>query len=163
MKEKKTMSMHSVTRSNVALNTANDLLTFIAAASRKIKLHEISVGGMGTASAANEIAVQRSTGGTTGGGAITPESVDPDSLADSVTVVNTTWSAQPTLSGTPLLRLPVNANGGVYRWGGKARAGDRGAQLGAVVHSSSCGQQQRIDPRGLRTLLNQCGKSRFVI
>lgn len=110
------MSMHSVTRSNVALNTANDLLTFIAAASRKIKIHEISVGGMGTASAANEIAVQRSTGGTTGGGAITPESVDPDSLADSVTVVNTTWSAQPSLSGTPLLRLPVNANGGVYRW-----------------------------------------------
>jgi len=110
------MSMHSVTRSNVALNTANDLLTIIVAASRKIKIHEISVGGMGTASAANELAVQRSTGGTTGGGAITPESVDPDSLADSVTVVNTTWSAQPTLSGTPLLRLPVNANGGVYRW-----------------------------------------------
>lgn len=110
------MSMHSVTRSNVALNTANDLLTFIAAASRKIKIHEISVGGMGTASAANEIAVQRSTGGTTGGGAISPESVDPDSLADAVTVVNTTWSAQPSLSGTPILRLPVNANGGVYRW-----------------------------------------------
>lgn len=110
------MSMHSVTRSNVTLNTANDLLTLIAAASRKIKIHEISVGGMGTASAANEVAVQRSTGGATGGGAITPESADPDSLADSVTTVNTTWGTQPTLSGTPLLRLPVNANGGIYRW-----------------------------------------------
>jgi hypothetical protein len=108
--------MHSVTRSNVTLNTANDLMTIIAAANRKIRIHEIQVGGLGTASAANEIAVQRSTGGTTGGGAITPESVDPDSLADAVTVVNTTWSAQPTLSGTPILRLPVNANGGINRW-----------------------------------------------
>lgn len=110
------MSIHSVTRSNVTLNTANDLMTFIPAANRKILIHEIMVGGMGTASAANEIAVQRSTSGTTPGGAITPESVDPDSAADAVTVVNTTWAAQPTLSGTPLLRLPVNANGGVVRW-----------------------------------------------
>jgi len=110
------MSIHSITRSNFALNTANDALTFIAAANRKIRVLEISVGGMGTASAANEIAVQRSTGGTTGGGAITPESLDPESLADSVTVVDTTWAAQPTLSGGPVLRLPVNANGGVYRW-----------------------------------------------
>jgi hypothetical protein len=110
------MSIHSVTRSNVALNTANDVMTIIAAANRKIRILEVTVGGMGTASAANEVAVQRSTGGTTGGGAITPESFDPDSLADSVTVVNTTWAAQPTLSGSPELRLPVNANGGVFRW-----------------------------------------------
>ena len=29
--------------------------------------------------------------------------------------VNTTWSAQPTI-GNVILRLPVNANGGIYRW-----------------------------------------------
>ena len=109
------MARFSVTRSNVALSTTNDLLTLVTAANRKAAIIEVSIGGMGTASAANELMVQRSTGGTTGGGAITPEKLDPDAPASAHTV-NTTWTGQPTLSGTPMLRLPVNANGGIYRW-----------------------------------------------
>lgn len=108
------MGLYAVNRSNVALNTSNDLMTFIAPANRRIRIVEISIGGMGTASAANELQVARSTGGTTGGGALTAEPLEPDSVAAGSTV-NTTWAAQPTL-GNVLLRLPVNANGGIYRW-----------------------------------------------
>lgn len=108
------MSFYAVNVSNAALNTSNDLMTFIAPANRRVRIHEISVGGMGTASAANELRVARSTGGTTGGGALTSEPVDPDSVAAGSTV-NTTWSAQPTI-GNVILRIPVNANGGIYRW-----------------------------------------------
>lgn len=108
------MSLYSVSRSNVALSTTNDLMTFLAPTNRRIRIVEISIGGMGTASAANELLVARSTGGTTGGGALTAEPLDPDSAAAGSTV-NTTWAAQPTV-GNVLLRLPVNANGGIYRW-----------------------------------------------
>jgi hypothetical protein len=108
------MGLYSVSRSNVALSTTDDLMTLIAAASRRVKIWEISVGGMGTVNAANELVLARSTGGTTGGGALTPSLVETDQLA-AETDVFTTWSAQPTL-GDVLLRLPVNANGGIYRW-----------------------------------------------
>lgn len=108
------MSLYSVSRSNVALATANDTMTFLSPANRRIRIVEVSIGGMGTASAANEVSVARSTGGTTGGGPLTSEPLEPDSAA-AASVVNTTWSAQPTL-GNVLLRLPVNANGGIYRW-----------------------------------------------
>lgn len=113
------MSLYSVSRSNVALSTSNDLMTFVAPANRRIQILEISIGGMGTASAANELNVARSTGGTTGGGALTSEPLDPDSVAAGSTVY-TTWSAQPTV-GNSLLRLPVNANGGIYRWVARPR------------------------------------------
>jgi hypothetical protein len=108
------MSLYSVNRSNVALVTTDDTMTFITPANRRIRIVEVSIGGMGTASAANEVRVARSTGGTTGGGALTSEPLEPDSVA-AATVVNTTWAAQPTI-GNVMLRLPVNANGGIYRW-----------------------------------------------
>lgn len=108
------MAQYSVSRSNVTLNTANDWMTFISPTNRRIRLVEIEIGGMGTASAANELNVARSTGGTTGGGALTSEPLEPDSAAAG-TLVYTTWSAQPTV-GNSLLRLPVNANGGINRW-----------------------------------------------
>ena len=109
------MAFYSVSRSNVALSTTNDFMTLITAANRRLLLHEVSISGMGIASAANELLVSRSTGGTTGGGAVTPDKVVSDAPA-AATVVDTTWAAQPTLSGTGLLRLGCNANGGVYRW-----------------------------------------------
>ncbi len=108
-------SFYTISRSNVANSTTNDQATIITAANRKIAIVEVEVAGMGTASAANEVDVSRSTGGTTGGGALTPAALDPDSPTAASTV-NTTWAAQPTLSGDPLLRLGVNANGGINRW-----------------------------------------------
>lgn len=112
------MATYTVQVSNTALSTSNDLMTLVPAAAHPIQIIEISVAGMGTASAANELGVYRSTGGTTPGGAITPSPVGRYSSTNppvANTVVDTTWAAQPTL-GAKLLALGVNANGGIYRW-----------------------------------------------
>ena len=87
----------------------------ITGSGRRIAIKQIIIGGLGTASAANVVQVARSSGGTTGGGAITPVLLHSTDGASANTVVNTTWSGQPTL-GNVLLRLPVNANGGVIVW-----------------------------------------------
>lgn len=98
-----------------APGTTNDVLTLTAAAARKALVHEVSVSGLGTASAANELGVARpSTLGVTPT-AQTPEKVDPDTAASGATVA-TAWSTQPVLPATRLLRLGCNSNGGIYRW-----------------------------------------------
>lgn len=90
------------------------MMTVIPASSRKIWLIEVSLCGMGSASAPNELGVYRSTAGTTGGGAITASKFCTDAPTAGSTV-DTTWSVQPTL-GQKVLALGVNANGGIYRW-----------------------------------------------
>lgn len=109
------MSFYTVTRSLAALSTTADLMTLVSAANRRTKVHSITIGGLATASAANSVMVQRSSAGVTPGGAITPEKTATDAPA-AATVVNTTYATAPTLAGSPLLRLPVNSNGGVIRW-----------------------------------------------
>jgi hypothetical protein len=104
----------SLSRSNVALSTTNDFLTIIPATARTFDLIEVSVGGIGTASAANELQIARSSGGNTPGGAVTAQPLREAQAAAGFTNA-TTWTTQPTL-GPVLLRLPVNANGGIYRW-----------------------------------------------
>lgn len=108
------MPLYTVTRTSTALSTSNDAMTIIASASKPLRLYIVDIKGMGTASAANEVLLSRSSGGTTGGGAITPNPVNTGSAAASFTV-NTTWSAQPTL-GVPLWRFGVNANGAVDKF-----------------------------------------------
>lgn len=108
---------YSLSRSNIALSTSNDSLTIISAAARSLLITEVSVGGMGTASAANELGVFRCTAaGTTGGGALT--AVKFNTNAPSPVFTNfTTWTGQPTVDAAgPVIRLPFNANGGTYRW-----------------------------------------------
>ena len=107
---------YTYSQSNVALSTTADWATFISAASRRARFVEVAFGGQGTASAANSILVQLSTGGTTGGGALTGGKQNTD-LPTAAETVNTTWAAQPSLTaGRIFLTLPVNANGGLYRW-----------------------------------------------
>ena len=108
------MAFYCLSVSNTALNTSNDTLTILSAASRRILLHEVSGSGMGTVSAANELGVFKSTVGTTPGGSVTAAPISVDMAAAAFTNA-TTWSAQPTL-GNNYLRLGINANGGVYRW-----------------------------------------------
>lgn len=108
------MARYIYSRSNVALNTAQDLMTLIANANARCNLVEVIAGGMGTSGQANEIVISRSTGGSTGGGALTPQ----EGVADDPTApltVNTTWSTQPTLDSTTPYRIPFNNNGGVVR------------------------------------------------
>lgn len=107
---------YMVSRSNSALSTTADLLTIQAAAGRSIKIHEIAVAGMGTASAANELGIFRQTAlGATAATFIVPEKTNP-ALPASAFTANTAWTTQPAISAVALLRLGVNANGGVFRW-----------------------------------------------
>lgn len=105
--------IYSVSKDAAALPAAGDLLTITAPAGRALRIHEISLGGMGTASSANEIKVARSTGGVTPTD-VTPVPLNPNAITSEFTAASG-WATQPTLS-VVLLRLPVNANGGVYRW-----------------------------------------------
>lgn len=102
---------YNIAKQRAVLSTTADLLTLIAPSTRALKIWRIKLVGADTASAANEVGVYRSTGGTTGAGAITPQ---PKSVgaAAAATIVWTAWTAQPTL-GASVERLAVNANGGV--------------------------------------------------
>ncbi len=106
--------IYSISRSNVALSTTADLLTLIANVNRSFRILEISIGGMATASAANELLVMRSSAGVTPSGAVTPVPTNANNGAAALTTA-TAWATQPT-AGVALLRLPVNSNGGIYRW-----------------------------------------------
>ena len=100
---------YSINRTSSVLSLTLDTVTIIAPATRALKVWEVRIYGQGIATAANEVAVARSSGGTTGGGAITPIPLATLSAA-ATTVANTTWAAQPTL-GVVIRRLGVNANG----------------------------------------------------
>lgn len=106
-------ALYTVTRTSSAASTTNDTVTIVAASGKPLMIHSVSIEGDGTSSAANEIVMARCTGGTTGGGAITPGPNDPGSAAASFSAY-TTWSVQPTL-GQVLWRFGVNANGGTSK------------------------------------------------
>ena len=108
------MPLYTVSRASTALSTINDLVTIVASSTKPLRVYLVELKGMGTTSAANAILMDRSTGGTTGGDAITPGKVNSGSGSASFAVY-TTWSAQPTLVGTPY-RFGVNANGGIDKF-----------------------------------------------
>jgi hypothetical protein len=53
------MAFYANSAAPAAPATTNDILTFTAAAVRLALIHEVSISGEGTASAANELGVQR--------------------------------------------------------------------------------------------------------
>jgi hypothetical protein len=115
--------VYSVVRSGITPVAGSDYFTFVGAASRKARYLELIIGSEGTASAAARAVFQRSSGGTTGGGAQTPEKFDQLSPASGVySNIFTTWSAQPTLSGNPQVVFAWNAFGGSQDW--KAAPGE---------------------------------------
>jgi hypothetical protein len=112
------MAVYTIAKDNTALSTSADFMTLIPAAAHPIQIIEISIAGMGTASAANSLGVYRSTAGTTGSSGITPTPLGRYSSTNppvANTVVWTAWATQPTLGGL-ILDLGVNSNGGIYRW-----------------------------------------------
>lgn len=109
------MILYNINFSSITLSTTADILTIISASVRSFMILEIDIGGMGNASAANEIAFYRvTTAGSTGGGAITPAPLNPASNAFGG-VVDTTWSTQPTV-GAKLHTFELNSNGQRYFW-----------------------------------------------
>ena len=108
------MPLYTVTRTSSALSTTNDTITLVASSTKPLRVYMASGVGMGTSSAANEVAVARSSSGTTPGGGITPSPINSGSGAASFSAY-TTWSSQPTL-GVVLWRLGINANGGIDKF-----------------------------------------------
>lgn len=98
-----------------APGTTNDVLTLTGAPNRRARIHELSVCGLGTSSAANELLVRR-----VGDLGVTPTNqvsvpLEPDCGSASATVA-TAWTTQPSVGAVALVRLGCNSNGGVYRW-----------------------------------------------
>lgn len=107
------MRSYTVTRNNVTPNIANDLVTFIATSGHPLRIKRIRCSGEAVTSTAMRTLIERSTSGTGGGGAITPSQTNTGDNAAN-TVVDTTWSGQPTLSGIPLYNESWNAFGGGF-------------------------------------------------
>lgn len=112
---------------NLTPTAGNDIFTIVSAANRRIRLVELTVGGRGSSSAAQQIEFGRSTGGTTPGGAVTPNKYDHQDQPTAASTVDTTWSVQPTLD-TNTEVAAWNALGGAFRWtppvkGGPGSAG----------------------------------------
>lgn len=111
-----------VKQQNVTPTAGNDILTIVSAANSRIRLVKVSVAGRGSSSAAQQIEFGRSTGGTTGGGAVTPSKYDSQDIPAAASTVDTTWAAQPTLD-TNTEVLGWNALGGANQWSGLTRGG----------------------------------------
>lgn len=107
--------IYTVQRNNVAISTTADFLALQAGLARAFRILEITIGGLGTASAANTLGIYRPTTlGVTSSVPVVPERQHPALPAPAFTAT-TAWATQPTL-GAPLLLIPANANGGAFRW-----------------------------------------------
>lgn len=106
--------VYSGSRAGVTLATTTDLWTLTVGASGQLRILESFVGGEATTSTVVRIAVQRSTTGTT------PTNQTPEKFStrspSAVATFATTWAAQPSLTGQPLLFHAFNAFGGGDRW-----------------------------------------------
>ena len=96
---------------NVTPTAGNDVMTIVTASNRRARLVQVTVAGRGTTSAAQGLELAVSSGGTTGGGSLTPDKGEHVDQPSAASTVYTTWSAQPTL-GTHAIPLGWNALGG---------------------------------------------------
>lgn len=110
---------YSIKRENFTPTAANDTLTIISASTRRVRVLQVTVGGLGTTSAAQQINVSRSTVGTTPGGAITPSKFEHTEQPAMVSTTATTWATQPTLETNGVV-LGWNALGGSIIWNAPA-------------------------------------------
>lgn len=104
-----------IKRENATPVANQDFLTIVSAANRRVRLLQIVVAGMGSTSAAQALIAARSSGGTTGGGAITPNKADHTDQPAAVSTIYTTWSAQPTVDSNGIA-IGWNALGGAFVW-----------------------------------------------
>jgi hypothetical protein len=110
------MGRYIVSQTNVTPTAGNDIITIVSAASRRLRVVQVSVAGRGTSSASQQIQVGRSTGGTTPGGAITPGKADHVDQTAAAFTAPTTWAAQPTLDTNTAVQIGWNALGGGNHW-----------------------------------------------
>lgn len=107
------MRAYTISRSGISPVPDQDIMTIIAPANKMIRIKRVRISGEDTASAAQETGIQRSTGGSGGGGALTAEKANTSDAAASSTI-NTTWSSQPSVSGSPHYVESWNSFGGGF-------------------------------------------------
>jgi hypothetical protein len=106
------MPLFFVNKPSTALSTTADAIVITASATKPLRIYFAKVGGGGTASVANEVVMQRSTGAPSGGSAITPVKANPNSAAASFTAKYDSTGTSLTANEV-LHRFTVNANGGI--------------------------------------------------
>lgn len=104
-----------VKQQNVTPGSGVDIVTITSISNRRGRLVEVAVAGRGTTSAAQQIEVGRSTGGSTSGGNITAGKFDHTDEPAAVFGYATTWGTQPTLDTNSEV-IGWNALGGGNRW-----------------------------------------------
>lgn len=120
------MALFSAARSvatGSAAAGARSILVFTPAASRKLRINELSISGNGATSAAAayiEASMNVSTGaGATTTTAVTTQKLEQDSAAFASSVAHTfaTGPSDPTFTAASfLLLMGLNCYGGIYRW-----------------------------------------------
>lgn len=105
--------VYSIINAGTALSTTADNLTWEASAAGQTRILEIVIGGEGTASAVNRVAVQRAGTSITGNSAITPEKFNTRSPNAGGTYGKAGTQA---LVGNPMHSWAFNAFGGFIRW-----------------------------------------------
>lgn len=105
---------------NEALSTTDDLRTIVSVATGQgsvLRMYEFQLGGQGSASAVNIVVFNRPSANGSGAATnVTPEKLDPASVAAAFTNASTFASTQPTLSTNDVLSFSFNAFGGQVRW-----------------------------------------------
>lgn len=94
--------------------SATNVPTIVSAASRRLRVLAVEVGGAGATAAAQALVMSRSATGTTPGGAVTPTAVHADASAVQFTAP-LTWAAAPA-GGNSGVVLPYHSLGGGFRW-----------------------------------------------
>lgn len=107
------MGLFMVNKPRGAMTVGQDVLTIVASATKPLRVLMAKLAGNDSTAAPLEAVLGVSTGGTTPGGAITPQRSDGGSGAASFSVY-TTWSVQPTMAaGNGLHRFAPDARGGI--------------------------------------------------
>jgi hypothetical protein len=107
--------IYKIPRTSFALVAGNDFITLVGNGVNSYRLVSFYIGGMGTSSAANEVAIGRpDTAGVTPGGAISRIAANPIGPTCQVAAYST-WGTQPVVVDY-LERYALNANGGQMAW-----------------------------------------------
>jgi hypothetical protein len=106
--------------------------TLISAASRRIRVLAVSVGGNGSSSAPQAVVMSRSATGTTPAGAITPDKAEHSEQPAATFTTATTWAAAPA-GATNGEQFIWNALGGAFRYTTTQKITPMEARNGEVI------------------------------
>ncbi len=119
--------IYNIIRSGVTLSGTTPIFTIVPGSQRSFQIIELDAEGMGTASAANELALYRVLAAGTGAATAntnTPQAPESPNLTGTTPAmvfsgaVNTSYATtQPTFtSSAPVHNMPLNSNGQRYYW-----------------------------------------------